>query len=1230
MIRVHLLPHVLGQAERVTLGLPAPLTARQLIAEHRHPKWAGHVRVGDLVVSVYGKRLAGDELDCPLPDGADVVVCPNAGWAAVGYILLMVALSALGGYISYLLMDPPGLGTGDQQDRGDETSPSKAWDRMHTEYRPGFPVPTIYGEHDTGGQVIYADVDAQSATEHLNLVLALSEGRIESIGEVTGGAYGEADGLGGFASGFTGPALPKDVRVNGNRLDHTVARPGAMAYIRMGEPRQTSLPDPFLGTRAIQTVTGGDLPDAQSVVIATVSSGDTLANLTLIFAFPSGSYQQDSTTGQMSQYPVFVDIHWRQVGNTAWTFARNVQLSGEGLIIRTWYFAVAVAIQLSSVAGPLEVRVTRITPRGGTGVVSNLLWRQISFGSTTVYRYPGVALLGLRVAATAQTTGFRSEYVVRVRGRRVRVWDSGLGLSSSHGSRTQDGRYWLVPPVGDPFNGIWTYPPGRNPAWILADFLTDNTRGGVGLSDAELDWATFRDWADFCDRNVSVGVAVEALCQFDAVLDSPRPAWEIVLDICRAGRAVPIQVGNLISIKYEYRDAHGRGTNSVPAKVVTQLFHVGNLKDFAATYRNREVRPAVLSCQFLNRDKDYAQDVIDVEDPEGGFNRPDTLTPLDYVKAPLPVYGLTRPSQVRRDALFRHALNREIRGEYTFAVGIEAFAAEVGDLIDIQADELRPYDAESYGTRAYEAGTGISSIKLTRAVVLAVATTYEVRMRLRDESVASRTITQAAGSYPAGTALSFSGGAINIDKGAPIVFGIVNKLVKTVQVIWCSLNQDMTRQIRALDWVPSVHDIPNVGGDLPEGGDDTEFSSPDQVLVKDTGALEPAEHVTQIGASRQSNGLTTISWERPTQLANARARVYVRAVDGIGWLPVVETKSDHVEVLLPAGQTAEIVVTIEDSNGKFQSPNEVTPATITGDEFPIRGVPALRNGSLVVTGDNALLAIEWEPIDGADVERYEVRRGAEWIVGQLAGIVREPNIELPGPPQLPDATTGVTTETILVRARARHGLFSETPLVLTATAVSETKPAVTDASPDPSTGTLVDLTVQIPAPYELTIAAGATLGTWTSGSYALAYNAEALICFGWIAEADSAELVDDLGFAVDSGEARWRLVDGRPGSPAQPGAVVDDTVDGFGDVLVDDVDDARLVSGWSGEPGTTFGVRVWFRACKTGESISGAAWRPYEGPATVLHDILQWKVELFRDDPDDTIRVRGFRARRFL
>lgn len=92
--------------------------------------------------------------------------------------------------------------------------------------------------------------------------------------------------------------------------------------------------------------------------------------------------------------------------------------------------------------------------------------------------YPGVALLGLRILANDQLNGQPPNVTVPVKGvRECPVWDG-------------------VDPDNPSFSLQWT----ANPAWQLAFLALDEANGAGHLYDVgDIDWPSFKVWADACD-----------------------------------------------------------------------------------------------------------------------------------------------------------------------------------------------------------------------------------------------------------------------------------------------------------------------------------------------------------------------------------------------------------------------------------------------------------------------------------------------------------------------------------------------------------------------------------------------------------------------------------------------------------------------------------------------------------------------------------------------------------
>lgn len=76
-----------------------------------------------------------------------------------------------------------------------EDSPSYGWDGIHTTSNVDVPVPVVYGKTRVGGNVIntFIESDNNNDQNHINLLIAVSEGLIKSIG----GIEADADGIRG-------------------------------------------------------------------------------------------------------------------------------------------------------------------------------------------------------------------------------------------------------------------------------------------------------------------------------------------------------------------------------------------------------------------------------------------------------------------------------------------------------------------------------------------------------------------------------------------------------------------------------------------------------------------------------------------------------------------------------------------------------------------------------------------------------------------------------------------------------------------------------------------------------------------------------------------------------------------------------------------------------------------------------------------------------------------------
>ena len=127
-------------------------------------------------------RRPGD----PVSLGVAAFVIGAAGFLTVAGILAVAAFALL---VQEALFGAPALPSFRAPD--DDSSTTYGWSGIQTDYNGlGLPYPKVYGLHRTGGRVLNAFVDVSSdstkdAAEDLLLLIALSTGPIEAIGEIT-------------------------------------------------------------------------------------------------------------------------------------------------------------------------------------------------------------------------------------------------------------------------------------------------------------------------------------------------------------------------------------------------------------------------------------------------------------------------------------------------------------------------------------------------------------------------------------------------------------------------------------------------------------------------------------------------------------------------------------------------------------------------------------------------------------------------------------------------------------------------------------------------------------------------------------------------------------------------------------------------------------------------------------------------------------------------------------
>lgn len=1193
MIRIHAKEGLLGEGKIHHLdSIPTGITftGRRALAAARLDVPSFSRR--ELAVAVNGRRLGPRELDLPIPDGAEVLVAsPQHGpefLVLVEQALVAAVIGAAINFVVSLLLPrpkPPGV----PQDRGDDSSATYAWDGIQTAYGQGQPIGFGYGRHTLGGQVISEAVTVEDQAETLNVLLALCDGPIWRIGDALA------------AERDRSPFVPTPGQITVN--DSVYA--GAFA-MRPGSNDQAPLRDAQWLTPATTLAVNADLPHEFNAGTFLMLGDEEVGRVSFLINFPGGLYRYDPQGNKLPltwpwkafwRYPD--DNFWRLLGQsdrqTGVPFAPiHVELMVDPGGSLQYSFDLPAGTTL-----PIEVRFAReyrnpLFPLAGQ-LVEDGVWRQLVQYAPNQFSYPAVALAALSVQASSIAYGSRPQIKIRCDLDLVRVWDESTGWSDP---------CWEVPPA--PFNWM-QHPPGRNPAWQALRFCLDEEKGlGRWLTDENLDvdLPAIRRWSILCDNdpNPSDPWGEPAFC-CDIFFDAPRPAWERLLAICSAGRCTPILVGRKVTFVYQFRDAHSDSLVSVPAKTPVQLFTSTNVQDLRVTWLQRRGRSTVIQYQFLNEAKQHAQDVLTVEDPEGNAN--DDTNPLADAWQPevTQVFGVTRESQLLREGVFTHRLQRLVTHKITFLTGPWSLASVVGDLIWVENEVLRPFAADVAMSCVAESGQASS----TTLTVSHVVTGTGLRVVYRDPDGAPQTSDVVS-------LTALAGGRTEIEiadagswiAGAPVVVGKVAKLTKPYLVAGLGLTQGVLREVLAIEWQPAMFDP--IGPDF--------FSEPPLAPLGptfgSTGTLDVA-----IEAMRTGGHL--LSWSGTGGTIGRRTRVWARLQDLDAWILLGESTTGNLETRsLSALQDYQVAICRDAGGGAFPEPQEENTVGLTAPEFPRFAMPPVRR--LTIEQQAGGLVFRWPAQGQWDLHYYEVRAGSTWVTGRPIYRGQLEEVFVAQPPR---------AGTFMVAARSLNGLYSE-PAIAAPPATWEPSGKVAYAESDELVttppGTLDGLDYD-PGDKVLRFDADDTFdGSYTSaevdGGFVAPWDWQVDLDYTLV---DAGTCGEETGTCGD-GEAIWATCACRPPSPARPGLAVDDGLIGSDLGLCGDDSPFETVSGGVGEVGAIAAVVLESRY-HDGDTWSD--WSAHvDGP--VVSQKLQVRTRIARASQQLALEVHTLATKGFL
>lgn len=898
---------------------------------------AEHISDGEVAVSINGEIITKEEWETrALVQGEQMIVMPLVQKGALGFVA-QIALAVVAPGIGNAIAGSIGLGATSILGFSAGSIIGMGVNFLGSQLLGGLTAPSRPNLPSSAGRQSYDNSPAYSwspaTTQQPGGAVARCYGRHKLYGNIIAG-YIESQGSTGqeqishlLVDLGTGPySSLSDYKINDQPVGNYS---GVTITARMGRLNQDILPS-FNDTRATHNI-GAKVVKNSPVIRDTV--GNDYDGLEILLTCPNGLWYSNDAGG-LDKVSVNLAVEISADGGASWQ-----PVGGTTTMSGSTQQPIRRQLRVDNLARGTRYKV-RVTNQSDDQTTSrygdDLYLSEINEVMYNDFQYPRTVLVAVGALATNQLSG-SIKFSCIADGAIVRVWQSSV---------------W--------FSNQWS----NNPAWVCWDILTqpvfDNNLNVVrydGFNPSRLNLASFLAWAQFCDVLVPDGKGgTEKRCCFDGVFDTPTSLWDAALEVCASARAQLVMRGTTIMVVYD----------DVRATPV-QLFTVGNtaVSSFRETFLPIQDRAASIEVNYINAEQDYARDTLTVVNT--------SISEAAAQRTQVGLRGVIRASQAWREANYRLKRNELLKRVASISVDIDALACTVGDLIWLQNDVTR----WGVGGRAIE-GSTTTKLMLDQSVTLESGKTYELKLRLSDDTLVSRAITTAAGTVSAvDVSVAFPSAPALYDVYA---IGETSKAVKEFIVLDIARDGDQRAKLSLIEYNASLYGLDSGIPALPT----TDIQG--NII---TGVITPPPAVSNMRVVEvmelSAGGIIVVHLDVYFEMA---------AADHVGVFENGQLVGEHGSKVrrsnVTSGQTYNFTLRPfgfvgESPASAWQSLSHAVIGKIT---------PPLGVGGFVATRNGNDLYFNWAANAEMDVAGYEIRLGASWDTGVVVGKAVHPVVAL--------------------------------------------------------------------------------------------------------------------------------------------------------------------------------------------------------------------------------------------
>lgn len=879
----------------------------------------------------------------------------------------------------------------------EEASQTYAWDGVRTIQEVGVPVAIIYGTHRVGGNIINQYVWSDGDKEYLNLLIALGEGEIDSIG---------------------------DIQINDNPYANYS---GLTKYERLGLNVQDVVPgfEELHNVFELGAVLLKDAPFTQRTQDNEVEAIEVEVGFIYgLYGITDAGDVADNSASFRIEYKKHSDTEYIDYGITTITaksrtiVKRKIKITGLD-------------------PDQYDIRLTKTSDDSTTRLTSDMRWTRLDEIKNNDLMYPNTALLALKLLATNQLSGSTPSVTSIVRGLKIKTYQVtnaaneeigqgevtdaaagcaivfadnflevptvGLTIKTGEGN----GTVYLVEPTATGFTvklqkdgadvvgtfeyqaqGLaevgyddYYYDPAveafrlfsddtvltwdgvtystaycANPAWCFYDLVLNN-RYGIGdfVAVSNVDLANIVEMAKFCDQRVVKGdETFEKRFELNVVLDSSHSVVDVLTQLCATFRGWIFYSQGALRLRID------------KPELPVQLFGMGNIiKDsFQQSWKSQKEVPNVIDVQFLNAANDYEQEIV-------ASTNEASLETNPMRKKSVRVFT-TSITRALREGRYAINLARYVHRSISFKASIDAVACQAGDIISVS------HELPSWGVSGRVLAATNVNIEVDKPVTILADVSYKVQIRRAvDDVIEERTVINPAGTY---TVVTISASwSVDPTKDDVWCLGELNLLKKDFRIINIKRESSSEVSIAAIEYTPLVYD--DSAPDIPTNN----LTLPDSDIpnVED---IALSERVVKLQDGTIQN-VIDVYWNKPDTSGFPfkifkSARIYLSSNAGGSYAFQAESSGGHVVVAtgVEVGLTYRVAIATMTFSGKEKSLalSPYADIVVTGNNAPPPDVTTFLAYQRVDT-----IIFGWTEVTALDIDFYEIRRGASWESGVL-------------------------------------------------------------------------------------------------------------------------------------------------------------------------------------------------------------------------------------------------------